>query len=161
MVDIFKFLNLLRRMSWFNNSNNRLVNTESCTCKFEPTPWHVSLSKKLSWLLQLTQLLKGTSIARELICDRPASYPGGVLYSHPLGLRKPSISTGLMSLKAWKGFNFNNLLRTTLALDMTRSMISWILRSASDIWLQRPIIMQSLLTWSHSSAHIEIYMTIE
>ena len=50
----------------------------------------------------------GTSTARELTCDRPASYPGGVLYSHPLALRKPGISTGLMSLKAREGFNFFN-----------------------------------------------------
>ena len=49
----------------------------------------------------------GTSTARELTCDRPASYPGGVMYSHPLALRKPGISTGLMSLKAREGFNFN------------------------------------------------------
>ena len=47
----------------------------------------------------------GTSTARELTCDRPASYPGGVMYSHPLALRKPGISTGLMSLKAREGFN--------------------------------------------------------
>ena len=49
----------------------------------------------------------GTSTARELTCDRPASYPGGVMYSHPLALRKPGISTGLMSLKAREGFNLN------------------------------------------------------
>ena len=50
----------------------------------------------------------GTSTARELTCDRPASYPGGgVMYSHPLALQKPGISTGLMSLKAREGFNFN------------------------------------------------------
>ena len=49
----------------------------------------------------------GTSTARELTCDRPASYPRGVMYSHPLALRKPGISTGLMSLKAREGFNFN------------------------------------------------------
>ena len=58
----------------------------------------------LSQLLQLTQL--GTSMARGLTCDRPASYPGGVLYSHPLALLKPGISTGLMSLKAREGFYF-------------------------------------------------------
>ena len=48
----------------------------------------------------------GTSTARELTCDRPASYPGGVMYSHPLALKKPGISTGLMSLKAREEFNF-------------------------------------------------------
>ena len=44
-------------------------------------------------------------IARELTCDRLASYPGGVQYSHPLALRKPGISTSRMSIKARQGLN--------------------------------------------------------
>ena len=44
-------------------------------------------------LLQLTKLEIDTSIVRELICGRPASYPGGVLYCHSLALRNPGMTT--------------------------------------------------------------------
>ena len=61
----------------------------------------------LSRLLQLIQLQMGTSIARQLTCDRPASYLGGDLYSYPLVLVKPVVSNGLMSLMAQERFHFN------------------------------------------------------
>ena len=54
----------------------------------------------------------GTSTARTLTCDRPASYTGGVLYSHSLALRNPGINTGLMSLKEGLNLRTKDIIHT-------------------------------------------------